>query len=440
MRNCTLFFFKKALYLALIVIFPVIGEAQITITEMSALPMPISNNAVTMAENNGTKYLYSFGGIDSTKSSGGITLSSFRYNTSTNSWENIPDLPDTLGKIASGASTVKNKIYIIGGYHVFASGNEVSSNKVHVFDPELNTYLADATQIPVAIDDQVQDVWRDSIIFVITGWSNNTNVANVQLFNPSLNSWSAGTSVPNSNTYKAFGATGKIVGDTIYYIGGASTGANFPAQKTLKKGIIDPTDPSNITWSAPTTLENIYRGVATTDNNNNLYFLGGSAISYNYDGIAYNGSGGVPLRTTYLHTELGNLSNWGSDSILLPMDLRGIGEFSSTIKYLAGGMENNQKVSNKTLKIEMNPLSTLEAPINQSDFAIFPNPFENKIFIQNHSNTEVIKVELLNVLGREICRFENISLPLEVNELESGMYQFLIYTAKNTYIYKLYRM
>ena len=151
-----------------------------------------------------------FAGIDETKAYSGIHKKAFRYNTQTQIWDEIAELPSGNGRIAAGASLVKNKIYIIGGYHVASNYNEVSSNKVHVFDPESNTYEADGTPIPLAIDDQVQAVWRDSLIYVISGWSNTANVANVQIYNPSSDTWSNGTSLPNSSNYKVFGGSGSI--------------------------------------------------------------------------------------------------------------------------------------------------------------------------------------------------------------------------------------
>lgn len=90
---------------------------------MAPMPMAISNNAVTAATVNGVPHVFSFSGIDSTKIFSGISLKSFRYNTQTDSWDTIAPLPDTRGKIAAGASTVKNKIYIIGGYYVFPNGS-----------------------------------------------------------------------------------------------------------------------------------------------------------------------------------------------------------------------------------------------------------------------------------------------------------------------------
>ena len=43
--------------------------------------------------------------------------------------------------------------------------------------------MPDGADIPKAIDDQVQAVWQDSLIYVITGWSNTTNVVDVQASN-----------------------------------------------------------------------------------------------------------------------------------------------------------------------------------------------------------------------------------------------------------------
>ncbi|MDT8413385.1 MAG: hypothetical protein RQ875_13045, partial [Vicingaceae bacterium] len=263
------------------------------VTEKQPMPMAVANNAVTGAEFNGNSYVYSFGGIDTTKNWSGITKKSFRYDVNNDLWITLPDLPDTLGKIASGASTIDSIIYIVGGYYVFANNNEISSNKVHRFNTRTNTYLTDGTPIPVAIDDHVQAVYKDSLIFVVTGWSNTTNIPNVQIYDPANDNWLVGTSTPNNNTYKAFGATGTILGDTLYYHGGASTGINFPGQNSLRKGYINPLNPTQITWFSSPTSFFTYRAVAFSFGANEICFLGGSATTYNFNGIAYNGSGGV---------------------------------------------------------------------------------------------------------------------------------------------------
>lgn len=109
---------KNIISYILIFLFCYTTNAQVTITEISTLPERISNNAVCEGFIDGTPYIFSFGGIDSTKLYTGIHLKSFRYNTLTGKTIQIPDLPDTLGKIAMAASRIGNIIYIAGGYHV----------------------------------------------------------------------------------------------------------------------------------------------------------------------------------------------------------------------------------------------------------------------------------------------------------------------------------
>jgi len=400
-----------------------LGAQLWTVTEKANMPLRTSNNAVSEGVSNGIPCVFSFAGIDSTKLFSGIHLKSFKYNTVYNIWQQLPDLPDTLGKIACAASIVKNKIYIIGGYHVYANGNEASSNKVHVFDPETNQFLDDATNIPIAIDDQVQCVWRDSLIYVITGWSNTTNIPNVQVFNPSNNSWFAGSSTPNTNVYKAFGAAGVIVGDTIFYYGGASTSNNFPAQKHLRIGIINHQNPADIQWSSTVQHVNNYRSVATTDSLGNVYFFGGSATSYNYNGIAYNGSGGVTPIEQYQYFNSSNPSGISSVTVLLPMDLRGIANVSATKKYIVGGMEQGQLVSNKTL--ELNFVSALGEKSYQKDellFEIFPNPSNEFLLI--HSNNLCIEYEIIDSQGLEVLtgKLNESNNKINIDNLLPGKY------------------
>ena len=123
----------KLKYLNLLILLFVFGSAQSQFqwnwTQMANMPMRTSNNAVASFNSiTGQSYLYSFGGIDSTKTSSGIHQRTFSMNFLSNSWTEIAPLPDTLGKIAMGANYVRGKIYIIGGYHVLPNGNEISSS------------------------------------------------------------------------------------------------------------------------------------------------------------------------------------------------------------------------------------------------------------------------------------------------------------------------
>ncbi len=310
----------------------------------------VTNNAVCIATINGQNYLYSFGGLDSTKLFLGIHNRSYRYNINSKKWLRLPDLPDSLPRIAMAASRIKDTIYIIGGYHVFNNGDEISSNKVHRFNIKTNTFLPDAAPLPMPIDDHVQTVWRDSLIFAVTGWSQKENVPSVQIYNPVTNIWQRGSNLPNSNNFKAFGAQGIFLKDILFYFGGAAMGKNYPIQHRLVKGVINPKNPLDINWTnVPLdTSFSSYR-LAATLVKNIPHFIGGSAVTYNYNGIAYNKMGGVnPHNTDFFYQNNKFYQNFNS---LLPMDLRGLASVNDSVKYIYGGMEKQQKVSNKILKL-----------------------------------------------------------------------------------------
>jgi hypothetical protein len=415
----------------------IISQAQVwDVTEIGQLPTAVANNAVTEGFVGSTPYLYSFGGIDATKTHGGIHLHSYRINTLTGLAETLADLPDTLGKVAAGASRINDTIYIIGGYHVFSNGNEVSSNKVHRFNVNTNSFIADGASIPTPIDDHVQAIWRDSLIYVITGWSNTTNVPKVQIYNPYTNLWAAGTSTTNSNNYKSFGASGTIIGDTIYYFGGASLGFNFPSQNQLRKGYINPNDPTDITWNYQV-LDTQIKGyrMACTNIGNQIHWIGGSDVTYNYDGIAYNNSGGVNPnnRDLYLDTDK-NLfwaTNYTQD---YPMDLRGIASVNDSLKYIAGGMLSNQIVTDKVYELKWHYTLTDIKKMNTNFTAlVYPNPANknSSITIETEGllNNEGT-VSLFNLNGQILhsTSLKPNKTTIEIPNLNSGIYYIEIST------------
>jgi hypothetical protein len=385
-------------------------------TPLDTMPFRTANNAVVEAQVGDTTYVLSFGGIDTSKSHDGIHQKAMRYNVQSGVWSFIPDLPDTLGKIASGASLVNGIVYIMGGYHVLANGNELSSDRVHRYDPSSNTYLTDGTPIPVPIDDHVQCVYKDSLIYLVTGWSNNGNKPDVQIYNPATDSWQVGTSTPFSNQYVAFGASGDIVGNKIYYNGGAAGSFSFTNRPYLRVGEIDPLDPTLITWSYPDDNPGDagYR-MASMTYEDKIFWVGGAPTAYNYNGIAYNGSGGVdPMSRILMYDTDGLWWDEGIGQAYAQMDLRGVAKVASNKWIICGGMEVNQVVSNRTFLFEFDTtVQSLSHP-TESTWK-FENPLSRSRQIPN----SISKVTIFDLKGSIISTPESYLSP---DLLSKGIY------------------
>jgi len=403
-------------------------------TELLPMPERVSNNALASAVSNDTLCVYSFAGIDSTLSPAGIHNRVFKYNTISQVWTELAPLPDGMTRIAAAASTVNNKIYIIGGYHVFSNFTEESLDFVHVFDPETDSFLPDATPLPVAIDDHVQAVWRDSLIYIIAGWSQTTNVSNVQVYNPALNEWSVGTAIPNNSFYKAFGASGAFVGDTVYYNGGARIGINFPGTSALRKGVVSPDNPTEISWSVvgDNPGEKGYR-MGAISLNDRVFWIGGGGQTYNFDGIAYNGSGVVqPLpRIMQYHTVL---KNWSisEPTPFLVMDMRGVAKISDSSFIVSGGMTSDAQVSNAIYLVTVEIIVVNVNEIGNEKIKIGPVPTSDVLFIKGIEKNSVF--EVINTSGQEVMSGKLFpgNNSIDTQKLSPGNYILKIRNKQNT--------
>ena len=411
---------KQLLILASLLSSVLVMGQSLSVETISALPMRTSNNAVVEGFANGKAYVYSFGGIDETKSHSGIHLRSFRLDVDADVWEELDPLPDTRGKIASSASRVGDIIYIIGGYHVASNGSEESSLKVHRFDILTNQFMADGADIPVAIDDQAQVV-RGHLIYVITGWNNNANVPNVQVYDTTTDTWAQANLLPNNLAYKVFGTAGTIIGDTIYYYGGAG-GFNFAPSRVLRRGVIDQDNPLSIEWSTvtPSNSPTNYRSAASNFNGQPFWF-GGAEGSYNFDGIAYNGFGGVEPSGKAMRYDAGS-GLWDSWELGLPMDLRSVAEISGREKIIVGGMTSDQTVTDQVWRVLIDGTSSTK-DVEISDFSLSPNPASDMIDVK--ASFEFSTIQITNHLGqlvKFINQIESNHIRLDISDLSAQKY------------------
>jgi len=403
--------------------------AQLSFEILTPLPEPVSNNAVASVELNGKWYVYSFSGIDTSKTYDGIHAKVFRYDVEADSWSQLEDLPGNQPRIAAGASTINGKIYVLGGYEVFSNGGEVSINSLHVFDPMTDSFEEDAIPIPTPIDDQVQVVYKDSLLYSITGWSNTGNVDNVWIYDVVEKNWTKGTDTPVASSFQAFGASGSIVGDTIYFIGGAMSIGGFPASNRLRKGYINPADPTDILWSAEQKEHGISYRPGANVIQGKPFWLGGSLRTYNYDGLAYSDNTGVEStqRVVFYNPFSGILTEQFFDFPAI-MDMRGLVSIGTNQFISVGGMAEGQEVTDRVVKYTIDDLVDINGVELKFGFEVYPNPSNGTINIRINDNDNLSnpKISVFNSIGQEVFHKNLISETDFSLTLESGVYQIVL--------------
>jgi hypothetical protein len=204
------------------------------------LPQPLSSNAVASIELEGGCLVYSALGIDASLSSDGVVKNTYRWLEGDSQWTKLPDVLGDVGRLAAAAVSLRDGVYVLGGYSIDTDGAKTSFGAVHVFDATVGQWTL-AAPMPVRVDDHVAVAWRDRWIIAVGGWSNTGPIDAVQIYDADSDSWSAGTSLPGT---PVFGHAAALVGDHLVIVDGASAIAGeFELVNRVWLGALDPDDP-----------------------------------------------------------------------------------------------------------------------------------------------------------------------------------------------------
>ncbi len=75
-------------------------------------------------------------------------------------------------------------------------------------------------------------------------------------------------------------------------------------------------------------------------------------------------------------------------------------------------------------------VSSFSAPIQQKDFAVFPNPFDNQIHLVSEFSSEIATLKIYNLKGEILLSLDNFSSILNTTSLPAGLF-ILAGTDKN---------
>ena len=324
---------------------------------LTEMPEALSNNAVAALEVGGRPTLFSFSGLRAGKTRSDITSYAYAYDITDDAWIRLPDVPGNKHRLASVAVGLFDRVFLFGGYTVAEDGTEVSTPEVYAFNPVTNEYETRAP-MPVPVDDAVAFAYAGRYIYLVSGWYDTGNVADVQVLDTWEDRWFQATPYPG---VPVFGHAGGIVGNRMVIADGVKVTSvvegrrQFGMSDEAWMGIIDPENPAIIRWQALPAHPGkpLYRMAATgSERLGSVVFTGGSENPYNFNGIGYNGEPSEPSGRLILFDV--RTGEWGGTASfpLASMDHRGLPEIGG-IFYIIGGMRAGQEVTGKVHILEL---------------------------------------------------------------------------------------
>ncbi|TQV86421.1 Kelch repeat-containing protein [Aliikangiella coralliicola] len=331
--------------------------AQVQSKEVGELPFAISNNAVSAAKVKGNWQLFSFNGLRQQKNWQAVSNVGMGFELSSKQNFKIEPIPFKQGRLASIAVTVKNKIYLFGGYTVAENHEEKSMSDVYQFDPKTQQFSL-LTHMPIPVDDTVALVYQDRYIYLVSGWHDVGNIADVQILDTNTKKWFFGTPFPGN---PVFGHAAGIIGNQMIVADGVKVDAIVDGRRQYKmspqsySGTIAPENFTKIHWrklpAHPGKAK--YRMAASGYPQKELIlFTAGSDNPYNYNGIGYNGIPSQPSHDVFAWSVKNNRWQTLPPLSTATMDHRGLLAVDDKL-FIVGGMLENQKVSNKIIQYEI---------------------------------------------------------------------------------------
>jgi hypothetical protein len=302
------------------------------------IPSPRYYAGSVIHTKNDTAWLYIFGG-DSTGYGDAVKTCS-RYNLNTDTWELIAELPAPAR--LNGTARLGDKLYSFGGFN---SRENLPSASIYEYDVITNTWTQ-LPDMPEALYYLKGIGFQDSILYFIGGASysldGNSSVIRREVRYTDILFPSTAYTLADSLPSGLADGGAALAFDTIYYIGGFVNGG-ISAAATFK-GVVDPIDRSKITWNDTTN----YRGGPISRINahewgpGKIIIGGGSSFAFNSTSKVY-----VYNAVTETYTEI--------DSVPIPITAYQSGTVFTAIpgveirKYvIAGGITTGTAITGQT--------------------------------------------------------------------------------------------
>lgn len=178
------------------------------------------------------------------------------YDIAANAWSRAADLP--AGRAAHAMVAAGERLYVIGGVGAEPAG-------LYAYDPKLDIWKRLSTALPTPREHLTAAAVAGEIHVIGGRWSGRGNLATVESYDPTANSWSTRADMPTARG----GLTAAVLDGRIHVTGGEDLGSGetFRAHEVY--------DPATGRWSARPPLPTARHGLASGVIDGRWYVVGG---------------------------------------------------------------------------------------------------------------------------------------------------------------------
>jgi len=179
-------------------------------------------------------------------------------------WQEETPMPTERGW--GTACTVRDQIYVIGGYYYSKSSGVSIFNSVEIYDVKTDTW-SKGKSMPTARHSFAASVVGDKIYIIGGENQSRKSVDAVEIYDTTTDTWSTGESMPTARYY----TTSSKVGDKIYVIGGYDN-SNYNARVY---DTVEIYDTQTDTWSTGQSMLTPRRCLTSSAVGDKIYAIGG---------------------------------------------------------------------------------------------------------------------------------------------------------------------
>ncbi len=224
-------------------------------TAAASMPGPVYSGAIGVIDGK----LYVAGGWNWPYS--GIPQRTLQiYDPATNAWSFGPNMPRLSG--CSEAGVINRKLYV----HSPCDGYSGLRNRLHIYDANTNSWLADGPPAPNIHADGAAAV-IDGKLYVVGGQDLSGLVSSLDVYDPATNSWASLAPMPTPRWRPTVG----VINGKLYVAGGQDW-------TYVILDILEVYDPATNTWSTETPMPTARTGSSGGVIGGKFYVAGGGGL------------------------------------------------------------------------------------------------------------------------------------------------------------------